>query len=65
MPPGLGAAIAKAISEASAGAAHGGIWPGDQGSAEVLSEVFGRTRSAMGVTEWADAGDRQRDRSRS
>ena len=55
MPPGLGAMTVEAICEASAGAANAGIWPGDQGSAEVLGEVFDRTRDAMGVTQWADA----------
>jgi hypothetical protein len=64
MPPGVSAATARAIAEVSAGAANAGVWPGDQGSAEVLGEVLGRTRTAMGVTEWADARDRQRDRSR-
>ena len=47
MPPGPGAATAKAIAEVSSGAANAGIWPGDQGSAEVLGEVFRRTRSAL------------------
>jgi hypothetical protein len=55
MPPGVSATAARAIAEASAGAANAGVWPGDQGSAEVLGEVLDRTRSAMGVTQWADA----------